>query len=307
MLSEIFYWVLNISIIGSAAGLILLALRKIKKLPRLAVYVLWAIPLLRLWLPLGIANKYSLLSFISKFTTKTVIVWQNQEIPEVTLSMSNAVMGAERYFPVVYKTDLLAGIFSVASVIWIIIASSSILASVLLYAFTKSELKNAVRIRGNIYQSDKITAPAVYGVIHPKIIIPAVIADGDIGYIVMHERVHIKRKDNLFRVIAMITACVHWFNPLIWIFLKCFFADMELACDAKVLKHLDTKQIRDYASAILACASGKVFFASAFGGAKTKVRIENILSYKKLTLLSSLCFAALVAVIAVVLITNAVG
>jgi beta-lactamase regulating signal transducer with metallopeptidase domain len=305
MLSEIFYWVLNISIIGSAAGLILLALRKIKKLPRFAVYVLWAIPLLRLWLPFGIANKYSLLSFISKFTTKTVVVWQKQEIPEVT--MTNFVMGANRYFPIAYKTDLLAGVFNIASVIWIIIASSSILTSVLLYAFTKSELKNAVRIRDNIYQSDKITAPAVYGVIHPKIIIPAVIADGDINYVVMHEVVHIKRKDNLLRVIAVITACVHWFNPLIWVFLKCFFTDMELACDGKVLKHLDAKQIRDYASAILACASGKVFFASAFGGAKTKVRIESILSYKKLTMLSSLCFAALVAVIAVVLITNAVG
>jgi beta-lactamase regulating signal transducer with metallopeptidase domain len=92
---------------------------------------------------------------------------------------------------------------------------------------------------------------------------------------------------------------------LSWIFLKYFFEDMELACDARVLRKLDERQTKEYAGAILECAAGKTFFASAFGGARTRLRLENILSYNKLTLLSSLCFAALVAAIVVVLITNA--
>lgn len=301
MLSEIFYWVLNISIIGSIAGLVVLSLRKIKTLPRFAVYVLWVLPLIRLWLPFGIANEYSLLSLISRFTTKTVVIWE--ELPQLTTT--NSIMGANSYFPIKYKTDLLENVFNVASVVWIIVCFAAILASVLLYFFTKSELKSAELIKDNIYKSDRITAPAVYGVIRPKIIIPAAIADGDIDYIILHEQVHIRRRDNLFRVVAVITACVHWFNPLSWIFLKCFFADMELACDAKVLKSLNESQTKEYARTILACASGKAFFVSAFGGVKTKVRIENILSYKKLTVLSSLCFAALVVVIAVIIITNA--
>lgn len=300
MLSEIFYWVLNMSILGSIAGLVVLALRKIKPLPRFVVYILWALPLIRLWLPFGIANKYSLLSLISRHTTKTVVILK--ETPQITAS--NSIMAANSYFPIEYKTDLLENVFNVASVVWIIVCCSAILTSVLLYFFTKSELKTAELIKGNIYISDRITTPAVYGVIHPKIIIPAAIADGDIDYIIMHEQAHIKRKDNLFRVVAVITACIHWFNPLSWIFLKCFFADMELACDVKVLKSLNKGQTKEYAKTILACASSKTLFASAFGGAKTKVRIENILSYNKLTVLSSLCFAALVVVIAVIIITN---
>ena len=129
---------------------------------------------------------------------------------------------------------------------------------------------------------------------------------GDIDYIILHEQVHIARRNNLFRIVAVITACVHWFNPLLWVFLKYFFADMELACDAKVLKSLNECQTKEYALTILTCASGKTFFASAFGGgAKTKVRIENILSYKKLTVISSLFFDALVVAIAVIIITNA--
>lgn len=301
LLTEMFYWVLNISIMGSIAGLIVLLMRRIKTIPRFAIYVLWLLPLIRLWIPFGIANEYSLLSLLSRFTTKTVVI--HEDLPELTTS--NCIMGAKRYFPIEYKTDLLASVFNIASFIWIIVAITAIFTSVLLYVFTKSELKNTEHIKDNIYKSDKITTPAVYGIIHPRIIIPDVLASGDIDYIIMHEKVHIKRKDNLLRVVAVITACIHWFNPLAWIFLKCCFEDMELACDAKVLKALNEKQAKDYAHAILACASGKAYFASAFGGAKTRSRIENILSYKKLTALSSLCFAALIAAIFIIIITNA--
>ncbi|MCO5385209.1 MAG: hypothetical protein NHB14_04960 [Desulfosporosinus sp.] len=64
MLAELFYWVLNMSIIGSVAGLLVLSLRKLKILPRFAVYVLWLLPLIRFWLPFGIANQYSLRSLV---------------------------------------------------------------------------------------------------------------------------------------------------------------------------------------------------------------------------------------------------
>ena len=301
MLSDVFYWLMNISILGGADGLIVLALRKIRKLPRFAVYMLWLIPLIRFWMPFGLANKYSLLNLISRFTTKTVVIWQ--EFPALT--MSNSIMGANSYFPIVYKTDLLAGIFRVASVIWLIVVIAFLLAALLLYIFTKSEMKNVRHVKDNIYQSDKVSTPAVYGVIHPKVILPPGLGHDDLVYIMMHEKVHIRRRDNLWRVIAVITACMHWFNPLAWVFLRNFFADMELACDAKVINRLKGDQVKKYALAIIAASTGKVFYASAFGGAKTKVRIENILSYKRLTILSTLCFSALVAAIAFVLITNA--
>lgn len=301
MLAELFYWVLNMSILGSVAGLLVLSLRKLKILPRFAVYVLWLLPLLRFWLPLGIANPYSLLNLISKFTTKTVLI--RQELPQITTT--NSIMAAKNYFPLEYKTDQLKNLLNVASLIWIVVFCAVLLSLVLLYFMTKSELKTAQLISGNIYQSDKISAPAVYGIIQPKIMIPAQIAAGDLDYILLHEQVHIARRDNLWRAVALLTACVHWFNPLSWVFLKYFFADMELACDAKVIKGLDERQTKEYALALLTCASGKAFFASAFGGTKTKLRLEAILSYKKLTLFSSLCFAVLLISLAVIMITNA--
>jgi beta-lactamase regulating signal transducer with metallopeptidase domain len=183
MLSELFYWLLNTSIIGSIAGLVVLVLRKIKTLPRFAVYVLWGLPLIRLWLPMGIAYEYSLLTLISQFTTKTVVI---REVP-LQLTATNSIMGAKNYFPIEYKTALLEKVFNVTSVIWIILGCAAILTTVLLYFLTRSELNSAELIKGNIYKSDKITVPAVYGIIRPKIIIPSIMADREeLNYIILH-------------------------------------------------------------------------------------------------------------------------
>jgi len=306
MAGEIFYWVLNVSILGAAAGIIVLLLRRIRALPRFGVYMLWALPLIRLWMPVGLANKYSLLNFISQYGTRTVVVWEPRPgLPEFT--MTNSLQAATQYFPIEYKTDLLKDIFNVAGMAWVIIAAAAILCSILLYILTKSVLKGAEHIKENIYRSDKVLSPAVYGIIKAKIILPADIADTDIEYVLAHERTHIRRFDNLWRVVAVLTACIHWFNPLAWAFLKCFLTDMELACDAGVLKRLSGDARKEYSLALLSCSSGKTYYASAFGGSKTRLRIENILSYKRLTLLSGMCFAALFIIIAVTLITNAAG
>ncbi len=301
MLAEIFYWVINASIIASAIGVIILALRKIGRIPRFAIYFLWIIPLLRFWIPFGFVNQYSFLNIISKFTTKTVEL--HGIMP--AFSVSNFLMSADNYFPIKYKTELLKNVFTIAAGIWIVVAMAAILTSIALYFLTKNELRSALLIKDNIYSSEKIISPAVYGIFHPKIILPIKITGNAFDYIIMHENVHIHRKDNLLRVVAVITACVHWFNPLSWIFLKNFLCDMELACDDKVLKNLNKTQVSEYAFTILDCASGKSFYASAFGGSKTKIRVENVLSYKKLTLLSSVFLTLLVIIIVLVFITNA--
>ena len=222
-------------------------------------------------------------------------------------TMTNFVQAAESYFPVVYKTEFLKSVFETASIIWAIIAATAILTSVFLYALTKRELQDARHLEGDVWMSEKVSAPAVYGIIKPRIIVPDWIPQTELPIILAHERVHIRRRDNLWRVVAVITACVHWFNPLCWLFLKWFFTDMELACDAKVLKTMGEGKAKDYAAALLSCAAGRSYFASAFGGAKTQIRIESVLSYKRLTVLSTAAFGALIVAISFVLITNAVG
>lgn len=300
MVGELFYWVLNMSISASLAGLVILLLRKIRRIPRFVPYILWAVPLIRFWLPFGFTSNFSLFHVLSWFTARSVPLLDNN-----SFTILNSIALAENYNPFTFRDEGLAQLFFIAGLVWLVVFAALFLTSAALYFMTKAEIKDAVRLFGNVYESSKLTAPAVYGVIKPKIILPAGINEEAREYILLHEQVHIKRRDNLMRCVAVVTVCLHWFNPLAWIFLHCFFADMELSCDEKVLKKSGGGQKKAYAFALIGIQEKKTVFASAFGGAKTRVRIENILSYKKMTVFSVVCCVIFMAVLAAALLTNA--
>ena len=173
------------------------------------------------------------------------------------------------------------------------------------YLTTMLEIKDSTHFRDNIYLSEKVVSPAVYGIVNPKIILPMSYKDKDIDLVILHEKTHIHSIDNLWRMVAFVITAVHWFNPLCWIFLKCFLADLELSCDERVLSKLGTDRAKEYALSLLESRQGTTVFASAFGGAKIRTRIENILSFKKMTWFSLTVFIALIGAIFYVLLTNA--
>lgn len=302
MLQEIFYWIFNMSIIATVTGVLILLIRLIKKIPRRITVFLWIIPFLRMTIPLGMNSPYSLMSLLSKFTTKTIVVYQPTE--DLSFSMINSVMAADTYFPITYKVDLLENIFRVASVIWIIISSAVLLMLVVTYLSTLYELRDSTRLNDGIYLSKKVLSPAVYGIVRPKIILPESYKDRDYSIVALHEKTHIRCLDNLWRIIALVIVAVHWFNPFCWLFLKAFLADIELSCDERVISKLGAERAKDYATALLENRQETTVFASAFGGAKIRTRIENILSFKKMTRFSLVAFIILISIIFYVLLTN---
>ncbi len=302
MLGEIFYWIFNMSIAAAICGVPILLIRMIKKIPRRVTVWLWLIPFIRMLLPVGIAGKYGLMTFISQFTTKTVTVY---EVDDLILTATNCIMAADGYEPISYKTDLLEGLFGAASWIWLVIGLALLIAFFIIYSVTLGELSDARHVEGNVYISEKVTSPALYGVLKPRIILPVGYRENELKYILMHERAHARRGDNLVRLLALVTVCVHWFNPLAWLFLKLLFADLELACDEAVLKRCNAEQRKEYARTLLSAVERTSVFASSFGGAKIRMRVENILSYKKLSALSAAGMVALLIAIAYILLTNA--
>ena len=84
-----------------------------------------------------------------------------------------------------------------------------------------------------------------------------------------------------------------------------FLDDMELACDAAAVKQLSAEGRKDYARTLLNYGSNqKILMSTAFGRSKIKVRVMNIISYKKLTTLAILFSILFVAFIVAVLLTN---
>ena len=303
MLQDIFYWVFNMSITAAITGMLVVLIRSVRRIPRRMTVLLWAIPFLRLTVPIGLNSPYSLMTLLSRYATKTVVVYQPAN--DVSFSMMNSVMAADSYFPITYKVDLLEQVFGIASVVWIIGFLVIALTLGVLYVTTLHEMKDAQCFRDNIYVSEKITSPAVYGIFKPKIILPEAYADRNLELVLLHEQTHIRRGDNLWRMLAFLIVAAHWFNPLAWVFLKLYLADLELSCDECVLVELGDRRAKEYAHFLLDSKASANIFASAFGGAKVRTRIENILSFQKMTWFSLTVFLGLIAALFYVLLTNA--
>ena len=305
MLQEVFYWIFNMSITATITGAIIMLVRLIKKIPRRITRCLWIVPFIRMMFPFGLNSPYSLMSLLSKITTKTIVVYQPTN--HIAFSMTNCIMAADTYFPITYKVNILEDIFGVASVIWIMVSFAIFLMLVVTYFTMMYEIKDSIHLKDNIYLSKKMVSPAVYGIVKPKIMLPVSYKDREIDFVILHEKTHIRGLDNLWRMIAFVIVAVHWFNPFCWLFLKEFLADIELSCDERVLAKIGTERAKDYASALLEIRQGTTVFASTFGGAKIRTRIENILSFQKLTWFSLMVFIILVGTIFYVLLTNAEG
>lgn len=306
MLGEVFYWLFNMSLSATVSGLIVFVLRAIPRLPRRFACWLWVIPLFRMWMPVGMGSKWSLMTLISKLTTRTIVVWERGGL---TFGMTNAVMAANSYFPVTYRVNLLDGLFRTVAVIWLAVATAILFTLTVLYVTTKRELCDAVHLRENIYLSDKVTSPALYGIFHPCIILPqGWEAREDLALILAHEQAHARHLDNLWRVIGFVTTTLHWFNPFAWVFLRTFLSDMELYCDERVLRCMDEVGKKSYVLALVDSARSmreQNLFASAFGGAKIRLRVDRILNYRRISLFATVCFVLLTLAIAYVLLTNA--
>ncbi len=288
MLTEMVYWIINMSITASVMGLIVLLIRRIKVIPRRISVFLWVVPFFRMCVPITFSSSLSFMNFFSEYIYKPKTVMVAQPICRISLTFMNSIGAANSYDPIVYKTNVLEGVFEIAGIIWIVVALAVLLSFIMMYVVTMKEIGNTKMVEKGVFVSEKVDSPAVYGILRPKIVLPEKYEGKKRKYVLRHEKTHIRRKDNLWRSLGFIVASVHWFNPLSWLFLKTFLADLELACDESAVAGLDENERKEYALSLLSAVRSKNIFVSAFGGAKVRMRIENLVSYKKMTVFSSL-------------------
>lgn len=139
-----------------------------------------------------------------------------------------------------------------------------------------------------VFTNDEIASPLVCGLFTPRIYLPTrmdFVNTELLRHILTHEAMHIKRKDNLIKAVMLVTLCINWFNPLVWLMSKYLSSDLESACDEAVLRILNEDEARkSYASSLLAMAitgnRGTLLY-SAFSKTEVERRIQNILHYKK--------------------------
>lgn len=190
------------------------------------------------------------------------------------------------------------------ALIWFIVLCVILAVSAIMYfrAYSKLKHSNLNNLKDNVYESDAISTPFVFGIIRPKIYLPEGLTEQQHNYIITHEKVHIRRGDHIVKLFAFVITCIHWFNPLVWLSFFLLEKDMEMSCDEKVLQILGNEHKKDYSYCILSLAAGKKFVPKAylsFGDSDTKKRIKNVLNYKKPAVVASIMTIIGIVVIAV--------
>ena len=152
-----------------------------------------------------------------------------------------------------------------------------------------------------VFSNDEIASPIVCGMFNPRIYLPTKMDFRNtmlLRHVLVHETMHIRRRDNWIKCVMLVVLCLNWFNPLVWIMSKYLASDLEAACDAAVIRQCGEEEKKDYAYSLLAMAvsgSRTSLLYSAFSKSEVEKRMKNILSYKKMTALALLFTVLLMA------------
>jgi hypothetical protein len=109
------------SILGSFLGVFLLVLRRIKKLPRLLIYLLWSLVLIRLICPFGLMSGFSFLNLLPEGSVRMVPATGTLNDEQVRLSFLNILQDAKEYKPMVLESNFVEKFYQIAFYIWIIV------------------------------------------------------------------------------------------------------------------------------------------------------------------------------------------
>lgn len=134
-----------------------------------------------------------------------------------------------------------------------------------------------------LLESADVESPFSFGIIKPKIVLPAGCTKEQLLPVMAHEYVHIRDNDAVFKLIGLAAVCAAWFNPFVWIAFKYFDRDLERFCDEKVLRLLGFEHASQYARTLLDFAERQNRWAAmqSFTADSLEERIMGILSMKK--------------------------
>ena len=309
-MDDVFLKLVNLSISASWLILAVLVLRIVlKKAPKWVMPLLWGVVALRLVCLFSIESALSLIP--SAETIPSEIVTETREpvlYEQATLDIvTNPTLPSAAEVPVGVSRQQAQVDFNIYSVLWLAGMAALLVHALVSAGKLKRKLATAILLRDNIYESEFVDSPFVFGVVKPNIYLPMHMDEGTAAYVIAHEHAHLARRDHWWKVLGYLVLALHWFNPLVWVAYILFCRDIELACDEKVVRGLDGAARADYSQALLSCAAPKRAVAAcplAFGEGNIKTRVKSALHYKKPAFWVAAAAVLAVVIVAVCFLTN---
>lgn len=312
-MGDIFQMILKMSRSASVMICVILLVRHYvkRKLPSFAMPVLWSLALLLFGLPIFLQSQMSVYNLVSEpviqhaITSKLGIAQGDyllQTIPKITSEwLFSSILP---YLWACGGLIVLVGFILLNSKLHKRFRDGLLLSDNRVTAQTKS-FKRLIRV----YTTTRISTPTTYGLFSPKVMLPQEFVDANdkgFEYVIRHELQHIRNFDALTNFLWLFILALHWFNPLAWIGWFFMRKDMEIHCDAQVIKGVGVEHKADYAQTLLDMTPQRHMppLSLAFKTSLTGARIYNIMTWKRTT---PLAFCGVIALTILLFMTLGTG
>lgn len=300
---------------GVLALAVMLARLALRRAPKWAVCLLWALVAVRLVLPFSLQSPVSLQAAQSPVTAVLYELPQTQEAAQKTDEVLSGG-SAEPVTPLPPTEAVTAQpvpapkpamTVSLLAVIWLAGVVMMLTYMLVSYLGIYRRVCTAVRLEDNVYRCGSWGTPFVLGLLRPRIYVPEGMDDAALPQVLAHERCHIRRGDHIVKPLAFLLLALHWFNPVLWAAYVLLGRDMENACDERVLRGVDGAGRAAYSRALVACAVRQrpaAVCPLAFGEVAVQERVKNAMNGKKPAVWAAVLLAIAAAVIAVCFLTS---
>ena len=300
---------------GVLALAVMLARLALRRAPKWAVCLLWALVAVRLVLPFSLQSPVSLQAAQSPVTAVLYELPQTQEAAQKTDEVLSG--GSAEPVTPLPPTEVVtaqpvpapkpAMTVSLLAAIWLAGVVMMLTYMLVSYLGIYRRVCTAVRLEDNVYRCGWWGTPFVLGLLRPRIYVPEGMDDAALPQVLAHERCHIRRGDHLVKPLAFLLLALHWFNPVLWAAYVLLGRDMENACDERVLRGVDGAGRAAYSRALVACAVRQrpaAVCPLAFGEVAVQERVKNAMNGKKPAIWAAVLLAIAAAIIAVCFLTS---
>ena len=151
-------------------------------------------------------------------------------------------------------------------------------------------IRRSLKLRRKIrlWSNPVATVPVMFGLFRPTIVLPeyeAYVDEDKLHMFILHEALHIKRRDIATKILCIVATALHWFNPLVYWLNHRISEECERACDEAVIEFMGTENRFNYSQTLLFAAKQShglkkavLSYALSDDGKRMKGRLVNIMN-----------------------------
>lgn len=339
-MTAVFTRLFSFSLFAAGIVPVILIIRAVfRKLPKRARVWLWAVVALRLLLPVMIESPFGIFFKQEPVSVEQVRVWtpllrtlveQNvyneynlrngfyigvsddlfttTQIPLFRTGVKRLDDTVEKsvvQYVAPYAGETISAVWKMMPYLWLTGMTGMLVYAVVACMRNRKTVREAVPAEEyrekNIFLCEGITTAFLTGFLHPRIYLPASLSGECRQQVLIHEKMHIRRLDFLWKPLGFLLLSIYWFQPLLWVAYHFFCKDIEYACDEAVIEKMSKEERITYTETLLALSvNPKASFVSpvCFAESDVRKRLKEIVRYRKSTKLTvAICIVLFAAVL----------